>query len=56
MMVNMTPMQTNLTPRQTPSLLTDHITPGEFPNRPLCMKGQRWNHIVVEEKRRKKRV
>jgi len=27
MMVNMTPRQTNLTPRLTPSPLIDHITP-----------------------------
>jgi hypothetical protein len=57
MMVNMTPRQTNLTPRLTPFLLTDHMTPDRFPKRPLSMKGQRWKHIVVEqEKRRKKKV
>ena len=48
MMVNMTPKQTNLTPRLTPSLLTDHITLDEFSKRPLSMKGQRWKHIVVK--------
>ncbi|RHN49108.1 hypothetical protein MtrunA17_Chr7g0270961 [Medicago truncatula] len=56
MMVNMTPRQTNLTPRLTPSLLTDHMTPNGFSKRPLSMKGQRWKHVVVEEKRRKKKV
>jgi len=52
----MTPKQTNLTPRLTPSLLTDHMTLDGFSKRPLSMKGQRWKHIVVEEKRRKKKV
>ena len=52
----MTPRQTNLTPRLIPSLLTDHMIPDGFPKRPLSMKGQRWKHIVVEEKRRKKKV
>ena len=52
----MTPRQTNLIPRLTPSLLTDHMTPDGFPKRPLSMKGQRWKHIVVEEKGRKKNV
>jgi len=47
-MVNMIPRQTNLTPRLTPSLLTDHITPDGFPKRPLSMRGQRWKHVVVE--------
>jgi hypothetical protein len=57
MMVNMTPRQTNLRFKLTPTLLTDHMTPDAFPKRPLSMKGQRWKHIVVEEeKRRKKKV
>jgi hypothetical protein len=57
MMVNMTPRQTHLRFRLTPTLLTDHMTPDGFPKRPLSMKGQRWKHIVVEEeKRRKKKV
>jgi hypothetical protein len=51
MMVNMTLRQTNLTPRLTPSLLTDHMTPNGIPKRPLSMKGQRWKHIVVEEEK-----
>jgi len=51
MMVKLTPRQTNLTPRLTPSLLTDHMTPDGFPKRPLSMKGQRWKHIVVEGRR-----
>jgi len=38
MMVNMTPIQTNLTPRLTPSSFTDHITPDGFPKRPLSIK------------------
>jgi len=41
MMVNMTPRQTKLTPRLTPSSLADHITPDGFPKRPLSMKGRR---------------
>jgi len=48
MMVNMTPIQIKLIPRQIPSPLTDHITPDGFPKRPLYMKGQQWKHIVVE--------
>jgi hypothetical protein len=57
MMVILTPRQTNLIPRLTPSLLTDHTTPNGFSKRPLSMKGQRCKHVVVEEeKRRKKRV
>jgi len=48
MMVKLTPRQTNLIPRLTPSMLTNHMTPDEFPKRPLSMKGQRWKHIVVE--------
>jgi len=48
MMVNMTPRQTNLTPKLTPSPLTGHITPDGFPKRSLSMKGQRWKHVVVE--------
>jgi hypothetical protein len=32
------------------------MTPDGFPKRPLSMKGQRWKHIVVKEKRRKKKV
>jgi len=52
----MTPRQTNLTARLTNSLLTDHMAPDGFPKRPLSMKGQRWKHIVVEEKWRKKKV
>ena len=38
MMVNMTPKQTNLTSRLTPSPFTDHITPNGFPKRTLSMK------------------
>jgi len=41
MMVNLRPKQTNMTPRQTPSPLTNHITPDGFSKRPLSMKGQR---------------
>jgi len=48
MMIKLTPGQTNLTPRLTPSLLTDHITPDGFPKRPLSVKGQRRKHVVVE--------
>jgi len=48
MMVKLTPRQTNLTPKLTPSPLTDHMTPIGFPKRPISMKGQRWKHIVVE--------
>jgi len=51
MMVKLTPIHTNLTPRLTPSLLTDHMTPDGFSKRPLSMKGQRWKHIVVEEEK-----
>jgi len=48
MMVKLTPRQTNLTPRLTPSLLTDHMTPDGFLKRFLSMKDQRWKHIAVE--------
>ena len=48
MMVKLTPKQTNLTSRLTPSLLIGHMTRDGFPKRPLFMKGQRWKHIVVE--------
>ena len=47
-MVKLTPRQTNLIPRLTPSLLTDHMTLHEFLKRHLSMKCQRWKHIIVE--------
>jgi len=54
MMVKLTPRQTNLTPRLTPFLLTDHMTPDGFLKRLLSMKGQRWKYIVVEEEKRRR--
>jgi len=47
-MFKLTPRQTNLIPKQTPTPLTDHMTPDGFSKRPLFMKGQRCKHILVE--------